>query len=106
MHFYQSLSVLHPPKGIADDEEGDVEGVGVGENVIRLGLDHITVSDDNFLAIKCFLRIEYSPCQPTARAGAPMLFLRDLAELSSLLQPFTECPRLTRRSLPTPRIEV
>lgn len=49
------LQQLHSPERIADDEEGDVKGVGVGQDVVRLGLDHVTVRNDDLLAIECFL---------------------------------------------------
>jgi hypothetical protein len=49
----------HIPKWIAHYEEGDVDFVGVFEDVVARGFDHFTVGYDNGPAIESFLL----PCQ-------------------------------------------
>ena len=48
--------LAHPPEGVADDEEGDVCGVGAPQDVLCCALHHLTVRHDHFLPIEGFLR--------------------------------------------------
>lgn len=43
------------PKGIPDDEKGNIVHGGIGQNGITLRLHHITVCYDDLFAVKLFL---------------------------------------------------
>ena len=43
------------PVGVADDEERDVFGVSVAEDLVRFGLYHVAVGEDQLLPVECFL---------------------------------------------------
>ena len=43
------------PVRVADDEERDVFGVGVAEDLVGFCLDHVAVGEDQLLPVECFL---------------------------------------------------
>lgn len=46
------------PKGISDDEEGDILLVCVVENGVAVGFDHVPIGEEDGFTIKCFLGVE------------------------------------------------
>ena len=51
----EDVGVCCCAKGVADDEEGDVPRVRVSQDLVTLGLDHFTVSEDERFAVQLFL---------------------------------------------------
>lgn len=49
------IGVSGGSKGVSDDQEGDIDILGVMEDGIGLGLDHLTVCDGDGLAVELFL---------------------------------------------------
>jgi hypothetical protein len=51
----EDVGVCRRAKGVANNEESDILGVGVSQDFVALRLDHVTVSDDERLSIQLFL---------------------------------------------------
>ena len=49
------------PKGVANDQEGNINLVGIGENLIAGALDLLTVCLDNRTSIESFLLNQLIP---------------------------------------------
>ncbi len=43
------------PVRVADDEERDVFGVGVAEDLVGFCLNHVAVGENQLLPVECFL---------------------------------------------------
>ena len=55
------LTWRYLPEGIADDEKGDVDFVGVAQDVVGLRFDHFTVGNNHVAAIEGFLFMPGAP---------------------------------------------
>ena len=53
--FNANVKEVCAPEWVSYDEECDVDFVGIFEDVVAGGLDHLAVGYDNFAAIKGFL---------------------------------------------------
>lgn len=51
----REVCVCRRAEGVANDEEGDIPGVGVGQDGIGVGLDGLAVGEDDRAAVVGFL---------------------------------------------------
>lgn len=52
----EDVGVCCRAKGVADNEESDILSVCIFQDFIALGLDHVTVSDDERFPVQIFLK--------------------------------------------------
>jgi len=53
----RKVCVCRRAEGVANNEEGDIPGVGVGQDGIGVGLDGLAVGEDDRAAIVGFLQL-------------------------------------------------
>jgi hypothetical protein len=51
----EDVGVCRCAKGVADNEESDILGVGVSQDCVTFRFDHVTVSEDELFLVQLFL---------------------------------------------------